>query len=92
MVELTDREIKIIHCMTTLINPIIKNVPQDVRNAMIMSTLKVRGQKFDEPELIDIINAITEETKMVVKNSFGLLARFKNQISEMGNVDLFKLS
>ena len=91
MVEFTDREIKIIHCMTTLINPMIKDVPQDVRNAMIMSTLTVRGMKFDEHELIDIINGITEETQMVVKNSFGLLNRFKEQIKEMGKMDLFKI-
>jgi len=91
MVEFTDREIKIIHAMNTLINPGLKNVPQDVRNAMMMSTLKIRGMKFDEQELIDIVLGINEETKLVVQNSFGLLARFKNQISDMGNHDIFKL-
>lgn len=88
MAEFTDREIKIIHAMHSLINHNLRDAPFEVRKAMIMATLKVRGLNYDEQELTDIVLAINEETKLISQNAMALLGRFSPQLKEMGNLKL----
>lgn len=76
MVELTDREKQIIHCMHILINPELKDMPQQAREAAIQSQYLARGLKWDENEATDLILAINQETKETIQNAMALLNKY----------------
>ncbi len=88
MAEFTDREIKIVHAMHSLINQNLRDVPFEVRKAMIMATLKIRDVNYNEQEITDIILAINEETKLISQNAMALLGRFSGTLKDMGNIKL----
>lgn len=73
--DLTDKERKIIVIMLTVLNPLseVKNQPQDVKEQLIKEALRIRNMSFNEPELVGIINQITEESNITVKHLFGFL-------------------
>ena len=88
MAEFTDREIKIVHAMHSLINFNLRDVPFAVRKSMIMATLKVRGLDYTEQEITDIVLAINAETKLITENALGLLGKYGNILKDMGQVKL----
>lgn len=88
MAEFSDREIKIIHTMHSLINFNLKDVPFAVRKSMIMATLKVRGLDYTEQEITDIVLAINAETKLITQNAMALLGKYSNVLKDMGQVKL----
>lgn len=88
MAEFSDREIKIVHAMHSLINYNLRDVPFDVRKSMIMATLKVRGLNYTEQEIIDIVLAINAETKLITQNAMALLGKYGNVFKDMGQVKL----
>ena len=88
MAEFTDREIKIVHAMHSLINFNLKDAPFAVRKSMIMATLKVRGLNYTEHEITDIVLAINAETKLITSSAMGLLGKYSNVLKDMGNVKL----
>jgi len=74
--ELSDREIKIIHAMDSLINPALKDVPFDMRRKVCEATLAIRKIDYNEDELTDIVQAITAEKKLTDANAIGLLGKY----------------
>lgn len=88
MAEFTNREIKIVHAMHSLINFNLKDVPFEIRKSMIMATLKVRGLDYTEQEITDIVLAINEETKLISQNAMALLGKYSNVLKDMGQVKL----
>lgn len=82
MVEFSDREIKIIHTMNVLRNPqLIGKTPPEVMKTIVTGTLMVRGIKFEEQEIIDLIEGVTEEVNLSVQNALGFIHK---------NADKFK--
>ena len=76
MAEFSDRELKIIHAMTILQNPLLKDdVPADLKQTIITATLAVRGLKFEEAEIIDIVQGIIQEQKMVLQMGLGKMKK-----------------
>lgn len=88
MAELSEREIKLVHCMLTVINRELQDVPLDIRIKTIMATLTVRGLKYDETEITDLVMAIDSETKLVTQSAFGLLGKYGKSIKAFGNIKL----
>lgn len=73
--DFTDRERKIVVIMLTVLNPLteVKSQPQDVKEQLIKEALRIRNMNFNEKELVEIINGITEESNITVKHLFGFL-------------------
>lgn len=88
MVELTEREIKITHIFLTVLNYQYSDVPQNIKEGMLAATLKIRGFDFDEPELVDIVNALNQEQTMIAKNVFGFLAKHQGALSALKHLKL----
>ena len=74
--ELSDREIKIIHAMDSLINPALKDVPFDMRLNVCKATLAIRKIDFNEDEMTDIVQAVNAEKKLTDSNAVGLLGKY----------------
>ena len=88
MAEFSEREIKIVHAMHSLINFNLKDVPFGIRKSMIMATLKVRGLDYTEQEITDIVLAINAETKLITQNAMALLGKYASMLKDMGQVKL----
>jgi len=75
MRDFTDRERKIITIMLTIINPLpaVKDQPQDIKEQLIKEALRIRNLDFNEKEIIQIINGITEESQHTIKHIYGFL-------------------
>lgn len=75
MRDFTDRERKIIVTMLTVVNPIsqVRDQPQDVKEQLIKEALRIRQLDFNEKELVEIINGITEESQNTIKHIYGFL-------------------
>lgn len=88
MAEFSDREIKIIQTMNILRNPLIADAPPETkRNLMIMS-LKVSGIRFEEQEIIDLSEAITNEVNLTVKKSIGIMHKFAPMLKDLNGLRL----
>lgn len=86
--EFSDREIKIIQTMNILRNPLLGNVPPETkRNLMIMS-LKIRGINFEEQEIIDMSEAITNEVNLTVQKSLGIMHKFRPMLKDLKGLSL----
>ncbi len=85
MAELSERELKIIHIMHSLINYNLKDVPFEIRKNMILGTLKIRNIEYDEREITDLVQAVNAETKFVTQNALGLLGKYGHLLKDMGH-------
>ena len=81
--ELTERETKIAHIFLTVLNHQYADVTQDIKEGMLAATLKVRGIKYDETELADIVESLNAEQTMIIRNTFGYLAKHQGAISAL---------
>lgn len=88
MVELTEREIKIAHIFLTVLNYQYSDVPQNIKEGMLAATLKIREIEFNEPELVDIVNALNEEQTMIAKSTFKFLANHQGALSALKHFKL----
>lgn len=77
MIDFTDREKKIIQLMLTIINPFEEVRKQDeaTKIQLIKEALRIRNLEFNEPELVGLINGITEESQITVKLLYGFLQK-----------------
>ena len=73
MVELTDREKKIIHIKFIMHGEKLQKLPINVRETMLIMTLKLRGIEYDKNEMLDIGQAIIDEQGMIEKKGMGFL-------------------
>ncbi|MFI5416429.1 MAG: hypothetical protein ACHQW9_00050 [Nitrososphaerales archaeon] len=91
MVEFTDREIKIIHTMNVLRNPqLIGKTPPEVMKTIVTGTLLVRGIKFEEQEIIDLIEGVTDEVNLSVQNAMGFIHKHQGMFKDFAALKLFK--
>ena len=91
MVEFTEREMKIIHTMNVLRNPqLISKTPPEVMKTIVTATLMVRGIKFEEQEIIDLIEGVTDEVNLSVQNAIGFIHKHQPLFKDMAALKLFK--
>ena len=91
MVEFTERETKIIHTMNVLRNPqLIGKTPPDVMKTIITGTLMVRGIDFNEQEIIDLIDGVTEEVNLSVQSAMGFIHKHQGMFKDFAALKLFK--
>ena len=82
MAEFSEREIKIIHTMTLLQNPMLANVPPELKKTMMITNLRVRGLDFDEREIIDLHEAIMAEQHLVLQKGLAFMDKHGISIQE----------
>lgn len=75
MAELTERETKIAHLFLTVLNTQYADVPQNVKEGLLATTLKLRKIDYNEPELADLVNALNMEQTLIARNALGYLAK-----------------
>lgn len=91
MVEFTDREIKIIHTMNVLRNPqLIGKTPPDVMKTIVTGTLMVRNIRFEEQEIIDLIEGVTDEVNLSVQQAMGFIHKHQPMFKDLASLKLFK--
>lgn len=91
MVEFTEREIKIIHTMNVLRNPqLIGKTPPAVMKTVVTGTLMVRGITFDESEIIDLIEGVTDEVNLSVQKALGFIHKHQPMFKDLDALKLFK--
>ena len=91
MVEFTEREIKIIHTMNVLRNPqLIGKTPPDVMKTIVTGTLLVRNIQFEEQEIIDLIEGVTDEVNLSVQNAMGFIHKHQEKFKDFSALKLFK--
>lgn len=86
MVEFTQREKIIVHSMNVMLNPSLKDVPFNLKTQALQATLLCAGYTWNESEMIDIMDAIAEETKGGFANALKLLDRFKPQLDRLNKI------
>ena len=88
MAELTEREIKICHIFLTVLNHKFDDTPQDLKEAMLVVMLNLRHIKYDEKELVDLVQALDEEQKLLIKASFKTMYEHKGALAALKNLKL----
>lgn len=91
MAEFTDRERKIIHGVSILMNPAFQGVPPVVRQNVYMMCLKMQEIEFTEEELKDLMFGIEDEQKLVFQNAMGMMSKMGNAFKGIEKVDLKSL-
>ena len=82
MAEFNEREAKIIHTMTILQNPLLKDAPPELKKTMMITNLRMRGLDFDEQEIIDLSQAIMEEQKIVLQKGLAFMNKHGLSVTE----------
>jgi len=88
--HLTQREQTIVQIMLILLNPLIRDKPQDAKEQLIRETLRVKEIPVTEQELISIIDEITQEAKFTATQLFHLITKSGLNLS-MFDPNMFKL-
>lgn len=91
MAELTEREIKICHIFLTVLNHKFDDTPQDLKETMLSIMLQLRGYKYDEKELVDLVQALDVEQSLLTKAAMKALWKQKGSLGSLKNLNLFKL-
>ena len=86
MVELTDREKKIIHYIMTMNNPQTKNQPLELRILALKSVMLCAKLNWNYDEMQDLSYAIKAENERALDSGFGQLNKYKDLLK---NVDSF---
>lgn len=87
MVELQDREIKIVHAMHVLLNPELQEVPWDIKLRTIQAQLLVHGLEWNEDEMTDIVNGINAELKATIASAMKNLGKYSHLLKNMRKLD-----
>ena len=74
MAEFNEREIKIIHTMTILQNPMLTQVPPDLKRTLMIANLRLRVLEFNEQEIIDLHEAIMSEQQAVLQRGLKFMS------------------
>ena len=75
MAEFNDREKKIIHTMTILQNPLLKDVPPELKKTLLTANLNLAGLEFNEREIIDLHEGVMAEQKAVLQKGLGFMSK-----------------
>lgn len=90
MVELSKREIKICHLFLTVLNYRFNDAPQELKESMLGVMLSLRDIKYDEEEMIDLVQALNAEQELLTKASMKALWEHKDSLKGLKNLKLFK--
>lgn len=88
MVEFTQREKILVHTMNIMNNPALKDVPSKQKTQALQAILLVCDYEWNENEMIDLMNAIGEETTYANKSTMGKLFKFKDVMKGLKKLDL----
>ncbi len=73
MVEFTEREKTVIHLMNMLMNPLIKDIPMELRVQALAATCLVRNIPYDKETMEDMSLGIKTEIELAIKEGYGFL-------------------
>lgn len=83
MVELTEREQKIIHYIMTMNNPQTKDQSLDIRILALKSVILCAGLKWDYDEMKDLSFAIKAENERALLSGMGKLNEYKHLLKDI---------
>lgn len=83
MVELTEREQKIIHYIMTMNNPQTKDQSLEIRILALQSVILCAGFKWDYDEMKDLSHAIKAENERAFQNGMGQLDKYKHLLKDI---------
>jgi len=83
MVELSEREVKIVHIMHTILNPELKDVPWEIKLRTIQAQLLVHGVEWNEEEITDIVEGIKGELKATIQSAMKNLGKYGHLLKGM---------
>lgn len=86
MAELTLREKQIIHAVNVMNNPTYKNAPFDLKTVALQAVLLSAGYKWNEPEMIDLMQAIGLEVKDAYEHGLKMLDKYKNNFKGLNQL------
>ena len=76
MAELTEREKRIVHMMNVMLNPMLNNVPSDLKTNALKATLIAYGYQWNETEMADLMGAISSTTKEGMQHALKILGKY----------------
>ncbi len=88
MVELTEREIKIIRYLHIMQNPQIANVPFELKNNLIQTTFLTANIKFNEEEMTDIGQAVNAEIRNITKDGLKFMDKHKGAFKGLSGLGM----
>ena len=83
MVEFTQREKMLVHAMNIMNNPAFAQAPFDLKTRALQSQLMLCGYKWNENEMIDLMNGIGEETRVASSGALKLLDKYKISLKDL---------
>ena len=83
MVELTEREQKIIHYIMTMNNPQTNDQPLDIRILALKSVMLCADLDFDYNEMKDLSEAIKAENERAMLSGMGKLDKYKHLLKDI---------
>ena len=86
MVELTERERRIVHAMNIMNNPGLKNAPFDIKTKALQSVLLVYGFTWDMQDMTDLMQAITAEVEAGQQHVLKMLGKYGHLLDGMGKL------
>lgn len=81
MVELTDREKKIVILQNVMANPEMKSVPFETQQAATKAMWLVMGFDWNDDEITDMLLAINEVHKETHDSAMGKLDKYKHLLT-----------
>lgn len=85
MVELTDREKKLIHYIMTMNRPETKQYDLELRIMALKSVILCAGLEWDYDEMKDLSFAIKAENERALANGMGQLNKYKHLLGEINS-------
>lgn len=85
MVELTQREQKIIHYIMTMNRPEVKQYPIETRIMALKSVMLCADLPFIYDEMKDLSEAIKAENERALANGMGKLDKYKHMLGQIGS-------
>lgn len=86
MAEFTQREKNIIHAINVMNNPAYSKAPFDIKTVALQAVLLSAGYKWNEPEMIDLMQAIGLEIKDAYEHGLKMLDKYKDQFKGLNQL------
>ena len=78
MVEFTLREKQIVHAMNIMNNPALSDIDFELKTQALQSVLLICGYEWNENEMIDLMQAIGQESNYANQSSMRALHKHKD--------------
>ena len=90
MVELTEREKKLVHINLIMYKESFQKYPLDAREKMLMTTMEMNGINYDHDEMLEIGKAINAEQEAINNCGFQFVSQNKEVFTKEILARLFK--